>query len=336
MKRAGTFWGKFFLFFQCMLVALSSTAQDCTKEQLRIKPGRWKAGQQGQIVNVKAADLIKEKAVITSIHKMVAANYQPSGCEVLYSTVYGKGLPAASNWIADPFHYTMYILRYLCDRQSPDKSKYYVDISTPTTVTITANAMYWLNSLYAANMNADDFRGYLKLPAMPVQKDGYYFMSEEEAGDDQLKNEIKEYRWLITYNDTLPFAYVSRKEYLLIQKKRLEKTLKDHPEDGGYYAQYFDRINNFLTQPEDELGEPAICSWNDEERFEGFVAEGTKGSFIAVKPNLAYYRKKLPMSSPQFFTVVYKIAQGDPVFEENIANIKKAVDFATLRNMLGK
>ena len=70
--------------------------------------------------------------------------------------------------------------------------------------------------------------------------------------------------------------------------------------------------------------------------FEKFVSEGAPGSFIAVKPNLNYYRKNLPKSSPQFFTVVYKIAHGDPVFEENIEAIKKAVDFAKLRSMLGK
>ncbi|KIC94181.1 hypothetical protein [Flavihumibacter solisilvae] len=84
------------------------------------------------------------------------------------------------------------------------------------------------------------------------------------------------------------------------------------------------------------MSKPAICSWNEEERFEKFVEEGARGSFIAVKPNLAYFRKNLPMSSPQFFTVVYKIAHGDPVFEENIEAIKKSVDFATLKNMLGK
>jgi len=84
------------------------------------------------------------------------------------------------------------------------------------------------------------------------------------------------------------------------------------------------------------LNQTAICMSNDEERFNGFVEEGTKGSFIAVKPNMAYYRKKLPNSSPQFFTVIYKISHGDPVFEENIAAIKEAVDFAKLKTMLGK
>ncbi|HEY6063610.1 MAG TPA: hypothetical protein VIV35_08375, partial [Chitinophagaceae bacterium] len=70
--------------------------------------------------------------------------------------------------------------------------------------------------------------------------------------------------------------------------------------------------------------------------FEKFAEEGTKGSFIAVKTNVDYYHKKLPKSSPQFFTVVYKISKGDPVFEENMSNIKKAIDFTTLKNMLGK
>ena len=91
-----------------------------------------------------------------------------------------------------------------------------------------------------------------------------------------------------------------------------------------------------MTNPETELSKPAICMWNDEERFEKFVEEGTRGSFIAVKPNLAYYHKNLPKSSPQFFTVVYKISKDDRVFEDNISNIKKAIDFATLKSLLGK
>jgi hypothetical protein len=66
------------------------------------------------------------------------------------------------------------------------------------------------------------------------------------------------------------------------------------------------------------------------------VEEGTKGSFIAVKPNLEYYHKKLPKSSPQFFTVICTLTENDPVFEANISAIKEALDFAKLKNMLGK
>ncbi|MCL4549810.1 MAG: hypothetical protein M1495_14705 [Bacteroidetes bacterium] len=327
---------KYFFLTGILFLSLHAYAQDCSKEILLKKPGTWKGGQQGYIQNVSAKDLAKEKAVTTAIHKMVSSKYTPTGCQVSYSTSFGKSVSEGQHWIADPYHYSMFILRYLCDENSKDKSKYYVDISTTTTVNITANVIFSLNNLYAANIPADDFRGYLKLKQRPQKKDGVWFMGEEIVGDYGTASEIKEYRWLITYNDTLPFYYVSRKEYLLIQKKRLEKALTDNPTEKDYTNKFIKNVNEYLKNTEAELSQPAICMWNDEERFEKFVEEGTKGAFIAVKPNLAYFRKKLPKSSPQFFTVVYKIAHGDPVFEKNIAAIKKAIDFEALKNMLGK
>lgn len=323
--------------FVTMLV-LTSFAQgnltsDCSAEKLRQIPGTWKAGQQGSIVNVAATDLIKEKAVIANIHNMISSNYNPKGCQIAYSTVFGKNPSSGETFIADPYYYAMYILRYLCDGNSTDKSKYYVDISTPTTVNIVANAMYWLNNLYAANIPVDDFRGYLKLEIRPERKNGVYFMGKKK---ESYNEEIYEYRWLITYNDTLPFIYISRKEYLLLQKKRLEKSMLDSPGEKEYLQKYFNNISEYLKKPESELSKDAICMWNDEERFNGFVEEGTRGSFIAIKPNLSYYKKNLPKSSPQFFTVVFKIAMGDPLFEANMAAIEKSVDFTKLKDMLGK
>jgi len=317
-----------------LLLSLSSISQDCSKELLKQRPGTWKTGPQASINNVSPADLVKEKAIVAAIHKMVFTKYKPTGCEISYSNVYGKHPSAGQIWMADPYHYAMYILRYLCDGNSKDKTKYYVDYSTPTTVNITANVFYPLN-LFATDP-VDDLRGYLKLKVKPVKKDGWYFMGEEIVGDYGTASEIKEYRWLITYNDTLPFSYLSRKEYLLIQKKRLEQAIKDSPGEKTYFDGFLKNINDYLAKPESELSKAAICMWNDEERFEKFVEEGTKGSFFAVKTNLDYYHKKLPRSTPQFFTVVYKISKGDPVFEENMEAIKKAVDFAALKNMLGK
>lgn len=322
--------------FSAILVTISSMAQECTKEQLRNKPGTWKAGQQGSINNVTAADLAKEKAVISNIHKMVSATYKPTGCEANYSTVFGKSLVAGKNWVADPYQYSIYILRYLCDSQSADKSKYYVDHSTPTTINIYANVIYTLNNLFAADLPDDEARGYLKLRQKPQKKEGAWYLGEEIVGDYGTSSEIKEYRWLITYGDTLPFTYVSRKEYLLIQKKRLEKSSEESPGEKEYNLQYINNINAFLKRPEAELSVPAICQWNEEQRFEHFVEEGSRNSFVAVKPNLNYYDKKLPKSSPQFFYIVYKISKGDPVFLDNYEGIKKALDFTALKAMLGK
>jgi len=327
---------KYVILIPAILITLSVAAQDCSKQLLRNKPGTWKAGRQGSIANVTTKDLTKERSVMAAIHKMVTSNYNPTGCQVSYSTVYGKQLNAGDNWIADPYHYSMYILPYLCDGNSSDKSKYHVAIASATSVDITANVIYSLNDLYAANMPGDDFRGYLKLKQRPQKKDGAWFMGEEITGDYGTDSEITESRWLITYDDTLPFSPLSRKEYLMIQRKRLERSLKESPGEGDYIKKFQNNINEYLKHPEAELSKPAICMWNDEEKFEKFVEEGTKGSFVAVKPNLDYYHKKTGKSSPQFFTVVYTISKGEPVFEDNIAAIKKAVNFETLKSMLGK
>lgn len=317
------------------IIGKNGYAQVCNPESLRKMTGTWKEGMKGSISNVTPVDLLKEKKVTGAIHKMISTNYTPTGCQITYGNVFGKRLSLGQNFVADPYHYAIYVLRYLCDKQSTDRSKFYVDVSTPTTVNITANVIYCLNNLYAANIEPDDFRGYLKLEKRPIKKDGAWYLGEKIIGDYGLPTEIREYRWLITYNDTLPFSYVSRKEFLQIQKKRLEKKINEE-KNSNYYNTFLKDINEQLLTNEEELSKPAIGLWNEEEHFTGFVEEGTQGSFFAVKPNLLYYRKFLPKSSPQFFTVVYKMSLGDPVFVDNYAGIKNAVDFTVLKNMLGK
>src|ERR1041385_8765974 len=103
---------KYKIIIASLLFSISTAAQDCSKEILLKKPGTWKTGTKGFIQNVTAADLVKEKSVLAGIHKMIAENYRPTGCEISYSMVYGKNLGAAGKWIADPYHYEMYILRY--------------------------------------------------------------------------------------------------------------------------------------------------------------------------------------------------------------------------------
>lgn len=315
-----------------VLSVASTIAQDCDQQALAKKAGAWKAGIAGSVRNVTAAELAKEKAVLASIHKMISTSYKPTGAEATYANAFAGPDPnSGKNWVAGNYWYSIYVLRYFCN-----KSKIEVNPSTATTLNIRANVINDLHMLTASELPDDDIRGYLKLVRKPVKKDGYYFMGEEVVGDSHLPKPIKEYRWLITYGDTLPFSYVSRKEYLQITKKRLEKTIRENGNSSGYYTTFMNNIDNWLKKPEEELSKPAVCMWNDEESFNGFVEENTKGSFIAVKPNMAYYRKKLARSVPQFFYVVYKVAESGDVEVSNMNDIKKAVDFGTLRNMLGK
>src|SRR6478672_3483471 len=92
-----------------LLFTFSLSAQDCTKELLALKPGAWKAGPPGYVQNVNTTDLQKEKSYLAGVHKMVFSQYKPKGCVIDYSMAYGKHLPAASNWVADPYTYTMFI-----------------------------------------------------------------------------------------------------------------------------------------------------------------------------------------------------------------------------------
>jgi hypothetical protein len=320
-----------------LLASIQSFAQDCMPEALATKKGTWKQGIAGSVRNVTAAELAKEKTTLNNIHKMIAGTYTPTGAQALHAyTFSGPDTYSGKNWIAGSFGYSIYVLRYFCDLNSADKTKFIVNPSTATTLNITANVIRDLNTLYPAQLADDDPRGYLKLARMPVKKDGFYFMGEEVVGDSHLPKKIKEYRWLVTYNDTLPFYYVSRKEYLELVKHKLEKTIKENGNSSGYYTAFLDNIDNWMKRSAAELSQPAICLWNDEERFTGFTEEGTKGSFIAVKPNMAYYHKKLPRSVPQFFYVVYKVAEASDVEVSNMNAIKNAIDFGTLRKMLGK
>ena len=328
---------KYLILFYSLLMTFKPLAQDCDQKLLSQKPGYWKAGMKGSTYLVSAADLKKETAVLASIHKMVSAEYIPIGCQALYTNYFSGTNPAAGkNWVADFFGYSIYPLRFLCDPGSNDKSKWYVNIATASVLNIDANFIGFLNTIYSADLTDDDSRGYLKMARRPVIKNGYYTWGEEIPGDGRSKAPEITYKWLITYDEKLPFKDVSRKEYLLLIKKKLEQTMIDDKDHKEFYSKYMNKINENLNKPENYLNQAAVCMWNDEERFEGFVEEGTKGSFIAIKPNLDYYNKKLGKSVPQFFLVTYRIATAVDNEVENMKKISEAVDFAQLRGMLGK
>ena len=326
---------KCFFSLLAVLIFVNGYSQECSKDLLAAKPGIFKPGMGGSIHNVTATDLAREKALLNTIFNKIKGAYSPTGCEANYNFVFGKNLNAGVNWKADPYYHSQYLLRFLCDSHDPNHIKYYVDVETPTVVTVAANVVYGLNTLWAAGIPSDDLREYLKLDRRPELIDGYLYM-----GDFPMNNNstVRELVWMITYSpDSLPFSYVSRKEYLGMERKRLLKDMKDSPSEVRYFQGFIDRIDQYLTSSSaTELNEPACCMWNQEERFENFVPEGTQGSFIAVKPNLSYYHKNLPLSSPQFFSVSFKYAKEEPVFVKNIEALKKAIDFNELHKMLGK
>jgi hypothetical protein len=57
---------------------------------------------------------------------------------------------------------------------------------------------------------------------------------------------------------------------------------------------------------------------------------------VIIKPNPGYFNSKLPRSSPQFIVVNVTGNNNEPVAAKVMTDVLKDMDFAALRNMLGK
>ncbi len=306
-------------------------AQECDPDSLAKLPGRWKKAGPGAISGIKADDLARERANLTKIYNALAAKYTPVGLVVDYAQAFSKN--GTQKWYGDPYYLAMYLLSYLCDPNDPEKKKMYVSIASSTNVNVIANALPKFD-LYAAELEQDDFRGYLKAGSKPVWKGDYWYLGEEADADQNIKGYTTEEVFIVTYTDTLPFYYLTRKEYLHLTRARIEKEIKGGSE---YHNQYLSRVDKYLNEADAEyLAELAVVNWNDEERFNGFGEEGAKGTFWAIRPNTAYFRKNLPLSTPQFITLVVKKTNDDAVYEQNADAIRQAIDLKMLRGMLGK
>ena len=107
-----------FLIFHVFLVCVSAQVP-CSQEELTKKPGVWKPGLQGSTSGVSAADLAREKEVVAKTFNIIKENYQPTGCVVSWSGVYGFNPATGKDWAANPYGLGAYFLRYLCDPQNP-------------------------------------------------------------------------------------------------------------------------------------------------------------------------------------------------------------------------
>lgn len=122
-------------------------------------------------------------------------------------------------------------------------------------------------------------------------------------------------------------------DYLEI-KTRYEKLLTDNEKS---FKPAFDKINEQLKLPDDELNEQAIVKNDTNDHLSYLFTDDNDGSGkILIKPNPGYFNKKLPRSSPQFFWVYVSGNHKEPIAAKFMIDIIKAVDFAALKNMLGK
>jgi hypothetical protein len=117
-------------------------------------------------------------------------------------------------------------------------------------------------------------------------------------------------------------------------KARYEKLLADNE---TYFAPAFTAIETQFTMPAAELDKPAIVK-SDPHHSLNYLFTTDEDPFgkILIKPNPSYFSKKLPKSTPQFFSVYVRADSQDTIAAKFMADIIKAVDFKLLKSMLGK
>jgi hypothetical protein len=186
--------------------------------------------------------------------------------------------------------------------------------------------------------------GFYSIKKMPVEKDGNFFF-EEDAGLG-LGVTGKSRTWMITRDNKLPFAYVTKKEFLEKQKNMLILAMPKAIEGSNQnfktkteqdFKKALAKIEAFLKMPSGELDQPAIVK-QDPNDYLSFLFTTNDDPFrkVLIKPNPGYFNSKLPRSSPQFIVVNVIGNNNEPVAAKVMTDVIKDLDFTALRNMLGK
>jgi len=352
-----------------------SFSQECSEATLIQKSGDWKEGLKGSTSGVSAADLAREKNVITALHNMVKSKYVPMGVSAGFHGAYNGAIATIP---VNTYSYSIIPLNYLCEAGA-------VRTAHETSTYFQIGVNFFDSEIYdEAQGDRALAEGFNVMTDMPTEKDGYYFFEEKDVtlgfgipGKSSL--------WLITYNGKLPYSYVSKKEFLEKRKKNLanemlaagsgfsdvlknieiEKTYKEteyknDPEKLKRYMKMdyqpgkeryeklladneknfqpaFTKLEALLKMPATELSQPAIVKVDPQDHLSYlFTNDDDPFGKILIKPNPAYFNTSLPRSSAQFFSVYIIGNPKEPIASKVMTDIIKAVDFTTLKNMLGK
>lgn len=365
---------KYSLLVITILFSISTLAQNCNEETLLQKPGIWKESING-VLEVTATDLAKEKKVVGGIHAMIKSKYSPIGVNPEFT---GSYIRSESNRPGNGYGYHMLALNYYCDGNV-------LKTAHETSTAFNINANYFDAEIYdSAQGDRLLEEGFQMIKDMPIAKDGYWHFNEIDAGLG-LGITGRSIEWLITYDAKLPFAYVTKKEFLekrktalLVQmqmattsykdnlkniemekgfkeveykndpeklkkylkmdytdsKTRIEKSIADNEKE---FKPAFDKLEKQLKISSDELNQQAIVKQDPNDNLSYlFTDDDDPFGEILIKPNPGYFNKKLPKSSPQFFAVNVIWDPNEPKATKFRNDIMKAVDFTTLKNMLGK
>lgn len=326
---------KYVLISYILFISLNLSAQDCTEASILQKPGIWKEGMKGSVSGIPAADLDKERKVVAALHNLIKAKYTPMGVEADFNGSYDR--PDAEIPVNN-YNYNIYFLHYFCEGNVIK-----TDHETSTSLTVSANRFD--PKIYEKpDENNLPGEGFYSIKKMPVEKDGNYFFEENTSLGMGATGKSR--TWLITRDNKLPFAYVTKKEFLEKQKNMLilampkaiegsRENLKAKTEQE--FKNALAKIETLLKMPSGESDQPAIVK-QDTHDYLSFLFTTNDDAFgkVLIKPNPGYFNSKLSRSSPQFFVVNITGDDKEPVAAKVMTDVMKNFDFTALKNMLGK
>jgi len=365
---------KYTLLIFAFLYSLASSAQDCTEELILQKPGFWKETS-GSISGIATADLAREKKVVATLHALIKSKYSPIGVKIDFGGAYNRPYPnmPANSYYYHIMAFDFFCDGNTIKTDDETSTTFQISANGfDADIYDTAQGDRLLaegfNVMHEIPVEKDGYWYFKetdvglgfgmkgKSESWLITYDGklpYSYVTKKEflekrkqalttqmlmsaAGiKDNLKNiEIeKGYKEVEYKNDPEKLKKYMKMDYT-DRKLRYEKLLSDNEKN---YKQAFDKIETQLKMSAEELNQQAIVKQDPNDHLSYlFTDEIDAFGEILIKPNPGYFNKKLPKSSPQFIWVNVIWNHNEPIATKFREEIMKAVDFAALKNMLGK
>jgi len=365
---------KHILLLTVVFLSVFAFAQDCSTEVLMKKPGTWKetsAVAQG----LSSSDITKEKKVIATINSMIKSKYSPTAVNAKVNGGYssphsnmpvndysfsiipleyycdGSSIKIAGetatyfqigvNYFTSEVYDTAQGDRALMEGfnvltqmpKSKDGYYYFDELDIPLGMSLRGKSNMWLIT-YDGKL---PWTYVTKKEFLEKRRRNLFTQMETDASGikDVLNNlEIEKGFKEKEYKDDAEKMQKYMKMDYLPGKERYTKFLT---ELESKYKPAFKKIDEQLKKPASELNESAMVKMDPHDELSYlFTTVDDPIAKILIKPNPAYFNKKLPRSVPQFFSIYMRGNHNDPVVANFMSDIMKAVDFTVLKNMLGK
>jgi len=360
----------------CLITGIAALAQPCTKEDKLKKSGFWTPGLAGSTSGVTAADLARQKTVINNIIQPIQKKYTPRGLDIKFGGAHMGYSRLPENVKGGNYYYAYFYLAEHPCVYTKEAMENVGSGSSFTIYVNDLGLEFGRSFFVATKPNEEDLYSdaYALIDEKPVQKDGawYWHQGKGSKGDYRWvityenkqpfllisKKEFAE-RLKVYYQKKLKKAETDFAETLKSNEEAYQNVKKFNAQEAEkfktqskaqaeqmrdiekkVYSKSMQVVENILTSTDAAaLNEPAMVDHvQGFDDFKGFAKEGDLYGMWVIKPNTDYFNTQLPKSSPQFFTIHVKMAEsdGDVIGKTAQDELFKALDFASLKSMLGK